>query len=539
MSRRWHPSESRILALFADGKARSHRDVVKVTGLTETAVWSCLRRCWHRGFLLRSRRPIRETLRARKGRAGIRINLRSYHLYAPKPRGRQTFEADGVQFAEYSRRFVDSRGGSTSKARLILNFLRKNANKAFFSKDIAEHLQGKGVEKSDVMSNVRRWEKKGLVYVRGYRMHDRQTPFKEGFLLTWIDQKKPREKAIEEAVQRTDVALDGRMATSPIIERVHRIRDMVLAASKTRDLVAQSYVAHELGSSEYEVEGALKRALQLYSDLREVKLFNAYRYYYHASLPQEELHAAIAMKENYIRLEKGRDNRIGHNWEAAVEWFVDKFTTGASFRDQPHRNTAMDSRRITLHLIKSVGGRVSNAEVDRVWTVTPGVFSPPTTYVLSCKWGLIWKKDVDDFMKVLLWSTDFGVDTPDGRQLKQGITGVFAGTAFKPDEKVVVSGQTISLASYANRLNTNLIKATDFNEKLREHGCKPTVTIQSICKAARDEKEVRGILETIWSKPSDAERTLTNTIKKNEEVYNFEKMLEKETQKVLIPPISS
>jgi hypothetical protein len=48
------------------------------------------------------------------------------------------------------------------------------------------------------MSNVRRFEKRGLVYVRGYKLDDRQTPFKEGFLITWIVSQKPREQALEE-----------------------------------------------------------------------------------------------------------------------------------------------------------------------------------------------------------------------------------------------------------------------------------------------------------------------------------------------------
>jgi len=152
-------------------------------------------------------------------------------------------------------------------------------------------------------------------------------------------------------------------------------------------------------------------------------------------MTEEDLRAAVALKENYIRIEKGRDNRIGHNWEAAVEWFVDKFTTGASFREQPHRSTGMDSRRITLHLIRSVGGRRMNVEVDRVWTVTPGLFSPPTTYVLECKWGVVRKQDLDEFLNVLRWSTDFGVDTPDGRQLKQGVTGHLCSICLQPERK--------------------------------------------------------------------------------------------------------
>jgi hypothetical protein len=274
-----------------------------------------------------------------------------------------------------------------------------------------------------------------------------------------------------------------------------------------------------------ELETSIRRTLQLYPDLMELKLFNNYRYFHHASMTPEDLKAAIAMKENYIRIEKGRDNRIGHNWEAAVEWFVDKFTIGASFREQPHRTTGMDIKRITLYLIKSVGGRRLNAEVDRVWTVTPGLFSPPTTYVLECKWGLVRKREVDDFLNVLRWSKDFGVDTPEGRQVKQGVTGVFAGSAFKPDEKVLVNGQPISLAAYANRLNISLLKAADFNEKLHEHGCKRDLSIQKICNAARDENEVRELLGRIWQQPTQANSILGEVLRKNEEVYRFERML--------------
>jgi len=234
--------------------------------------------------------------------------------------------------------------------------------------------------------------------------------------------------------------------------------------------------------------------------------------------------------------EKGRDNRIGHNWEAAVEWFVDKFTTGASFREQPHRTAGMDPRRITLHLIRSVGGRRFNAEVDRVWILTPGLFSPPTTYVLECKWGLVRKRDVDDFLNVLRWSKDFGVDTPEGRQLKQGVTGVFAGTAFKPDEKVLVNGQTISLGTYANRLNISLLKAADFNEKLHERGCERDMTIQKVCSAAKDEDEIQEVLEGMWREPAEADKILTDVLRKNEKVYQFEKMLEEASKSPLQSP---
>ncbi|MBT0159031.1 hypothetical protein G4O51_03500 [Candidatus Bathyarchaeota archaeon A05DMB-2] len=56
----------------------------------------------------------------------------------------------------------------------------------------------------DIMANVRRFEKRGLIYVRGYKMGDRQTPFKDGYLITWLDPEKPRKEAIEDAIQKTD-----------------------------------------------------------------------------------------------------------------------------------------------------------------------------------------------------------------------------------------------------------------------------------------------------------------------------------------------
>jgi len=193
------------------------------------------------------------------------------------------------------------------------------------------------------------------------------------------------------------------------------------------------------------------------------------------------------MKKNYIRMTKGRDNRIGHNWEAVAEWFIDTFTGGAKFWTQSHRTGGMDPRRITLHLIRGVGGRRRAAEVDRVWDVTPSVFSPTITNVLSCKWGLVRKDDVDDFLNVLRWSKEFGVDTPDGRQVKQGVVGVFAGSAFKPKENVQLkNGSKIFLATYAARSNLQLLKAADFNDRLRERGCLASVTVQKICRVEGD-----------------------------------------------------
>jgi hypothetical protein len=404
--------------------------------------------------------------------------------------------------------------------------LREHPDQAYFSKDIYEALKDNGVKMRDVMSTVRRYDR--LIYVRGYRSEDRQTPFREGYLLTWFDQDIPREKAIQEAIDRTDKALLDRSTTNPVIERVHAIRDRVIESSKLRELVGMSFLQSDLGLTEYKIENAVDRATQLYPDLRETKLFNAYRYFYHDSLSEEDLNAAIVMKENYIRKVKGRANRIGHNWEAVPEWFIDTFTTGARFWTQEHRGNRMDPRRITIHLIKPVGNRRRNAEVDRVWEVTPGVFAQPITYVLECKWGLVRKRHVDDFFEVLRWSKEFGVDTPKGRQVKQGVIGVFAGSSFDTRENVTLEdGSSVSLPSYAQRMNVQLLKAADFNQKLRDRGVPKSVTVQKICRISKDESEVREIIEAAWNSSETADSTLSKAIERNKEVYDFEQMLEK------------
>jgi len=503
----------------------SHRDLVQETGLTDRAVEGALYRLRRKGGVLRTVEPIYEALSSFKGRAGIKKNTRGYHLYLYAP-GRDSVMLQGMRFVKYDGKRI-GKGSRKSKAQVIREFLKENADSAFYSTEIAEALRDDGVEQRDVMSTVRRAEKKGMVYVRGYRTHDRQTPFKEGYLITWMDPSKPREQAVEEAVRRTETALAQKASMSPIIERVHMIRDIVIESTKLRDLASFEFIQNKLDCTEYEAEKAIERAMQLYNDVLEIKLFNVFRYFYHRSMAEEDLKAAVAMKENYIRMVKSRDNRIGHNWEVVPGWFIDRFTTGAKFWTQSHRVGGMDPRRITIHLTKSVGGRRNNAEVDRVWEVTPGPLLQPTTYVLECKWGLVRKRHIDDFFDVLRWSKEFGVDTTEGRQIKQGVTGVFAGSSFDPKENVRLKNEsTISLASYAARMNIQLLKAADFNEKLREREVQKAVTVQKVCRYARDENEVREILEAIWEEPAKSDEILRRTVLKNQEIYMFEKVLE-------------
>jgi len=525
----WHPTMTKIMEVLSDGQPKSSAQISELTGIKPNAVWAALRRYWHKKLVLRSKTPLKEPFRTFKGRAGIRRNLRSYHLYLLKPRNIDSLVLKGIEFVGYDRKIQGCCSGNenNSKASLILRFIRENSHRAYFTTEIVRTLSCAGVKQSDIMSNVRRWEKKGLVFVRGYKLDEKQTPFAEGYLVTWIDPSKPREEAIKEAVDKTELALKDKVSSNPTIQRVHRIRDLILEYSRLRELVSFTFIREHLGCSKYVAEVAIRRALQLYPDLREIKLFSAFRYFYHNSIAENDLKAAIAMKENYIRMTKGKANRIGHNWEAVAEWFIDKFTTGARFWTQNHRTNGMDPRRITVHLIKGVGGRKRNAEVDRVWEVTPGIFAPPITYVLSCKWGLVCKRDVDDFLEVLRWSKEFGVNTLNGREIKQGVVGVFAGGSFNPKEYVHLRNDCpISLASYAARMNIQLLKAADFNAKLRQRGCPMMVNVQKICRVAKDERQVREILENVWKDPGKSEKVLDTFAQRNKSVYEFEKMLE-------------
>ncbi len=199
-------TRSLVLAALVDNKPKSQRDLVKATGLSGKAVYSAVFLCWKKGLVLRTREPIYESERIFRGRGGIVQNTRPYHLYLLKPKGKDSVLVDGREFVAFDEKYLDARGGGKlSKAQMILNFIEKHAGKAYFSTEIVEALKDKGVLVRDVMANVRRFEKRGLVYVRGYKMDDRQTPFKNGYLITWLDPdklgKRPLKKPFKEQIK--------------------------------------------------------------------------------------------------------------------------------------------------------------------------------------------------------------------------------------------------------------------------------------------------------------------------------------------------
>ncbi len=196
--------------------------------------------------------------------------------------GETTIIIDGHRFVkfhpEYSKR---GNRGSKSKAQRVLNFLKDNLDRAFYSTEIFNALKEKGVTMPDIMTTARRYERKGLLYVRGYQTHDSQSPFQEGYLITWIEQDGSGGLgALKQAVLRTNEALKDNASINPLVQRVLAIRNFVVSETELGRVTSVNQVKDTLkAATDTEAESAIMRAMQLYLSLKEVKLFDAYRYY--------------------------------------------------------------------------------------------------------------------------------------------------------------------------------------------------------------------------------------------------------------------
>jgi len=123
------------------------------------------------------------------------------------------------------------------------------------------------------------------------------------------------------------------------------------------------------------------------------------------------------------------------------------------------------------------------------------------------------------------------VDTEEGRKIKNGVVGVFAASAFNPKENIQMKdGTTVSLTQYAARRELQIITSAQFNEKLREQGIPKKVTVQAVCRVARDEAQVREALDALWKEPGRAEEIIGELRAENEDLYKLEKMLESEVE---------
>jgi hypothetical protein len=219
-----YSSREQLLALMGDGKPRSSRAVADQLPFTDLAAESVCYRCWKAGLLLRAAKPIRERNRRFAGRAGSRYNTRSYYLFILQ-NGSDETEVENLRFLSFGK---TPRVVKPNKSQLILNFLRKNIDKAFYTSEIAKLLKDQGITIRDIAANLRRYERRGRVFFRGYRTAEHETPFAAGYIVTYLDASKSRSQAIAEALQRTDSLLEGGSHINPLAERIRVIRDEIL-----------------------------------------------------------------------------------------------------------------------------------------------------------------------------------------------------------------------------------------------------------------------------------------------------------------------
>jgi DNA-binding MarR family transcriptional regulator len=159
------PISLRIVDFLRSRTSCSLRDLYEALEETPEHVGECLDRLWLRGLILRTKQASYVFETANKGRGGVFGYTRAFNRYALND-GRDL----PSDFVKYEDRYKDGRNlGFESKASKVLTFLKNHSDQAFYSKSIVEELK---VKPCDIMANVRRFEKQGLVFVRGYQSHD-------------------------------------------------------------------------------------------------------------------------------------------------------------------------------------------------------------------------------------------------------------------------------------------------------------------------------------------------------------------------------
>jgi hypothetical protein len=265
-----YASRDKLLELMSDGKPRSSRDVAEQLLFTDRAAESVCYRCWKAGLLLRAVKPIYERERKFAGRAGSRYNTRTYYLFILQ-NGSDEMEVENLGYLCFAK---TPRITKPNKSQLILSFLRDNVDRAFYTCEIAKLLKDQGVTIRDVAANLRRYERKGQVFFRGYRSAEHETPFAAGYIVTYLDASKSRSQAIAEAIQRTDSLLEGGSHVNPLAERIRLIRDEILKAKELKEIVSSGFLRQKLRCNEDQIRLALDRAMQLYKDeTKELKIF--------------------------------------------------------------------------------------------------------------------------------------------------------------------------------------------------------------------------------------------------------------------------
>jgi hypothetical protein len=522
--------QMRVMRLLEDGKPRSVKQIAPEIGLEDECVYNAVHLLHRAGALLKGE----------KVQAPESINRwqksRGQLLWLVASNGEKEAFNGGQKYVAYRRR------EGKSLYQTILSYIREELrDEAAFTTAVRIDLEkrlGIRMSQSMIMSVVDRYRRE--VYVRGYQSPHRMTPFEQGFAVTWLDPRLPREQALTEAKERTDRLLQGEQTTSPLFQRVHSIFDIVTDVSLKRDIASQIYILSELGCSRHQLGLALKKTLEFYPSIKRVSIFGdeqgnyGYPHYYNENiLSHDDLEAAVKAKQQYLMKVKSSDERKGHALEGVVWWSLEKFRR-ARFLPQKHRTEGMHPYRHTLHLIKPVRRRKKSAEIDGVWeSREPALLcnNEEVTNLIEVKFNLIRRDDVEDLLDIARFSKEFGADDRHGRVIRNGVVLWMAGAAIDNRASILVGNEYLTIASFAARLGIKFIPISQINEQLQNHGWEKA-SVKAICKVAKDAHEAMEALDQIWAHPKEAEEIVTKCREQNKSILEQERMLEARVKKL-------
>jgi hypothetical protein len=296
---------------------------------------------------------------------------------------------------------------------------------------------------------------------------------------------------------------------------------------------------NELACTRHQLELGIKKAMELYPNIKRVSIFGdengdyGYPHFYNERvLAEPDLTAAVKAKEQYLMKVKSSDERKGHALEGVVWWSLDKFR-GARFLPQKHRTEGMHPFRHTLHLIKPVRKRKKSAEIDGVWqSREPGTLCAheKVTNVVEAKFALVRREDLEDFVEKVRWSKEFGANDRHGRVIKNGVVLWVAGAAIDNKATIPVGNEYLTVAQYAARLAIKFIPTSEINAQLQKRGWEKA-SANAICKVAKDANEAMQILDEIWKHPDRAKDILSKYREQNKSILEQERMLEARIKK--------
>jgi hypothetical protein len=238
-----------------EGRSRTVSQVAAELKLGFDSAMNAVGELFRSGILPRTEKRVRGQNDSNHGKLN-----RPQHLFTVRQEEEKRFE-NGFSFISY--RLYNEQRDQTLTWKIREYFKANYSRKAVFAVDLWKKLLEAGVECSlEMVSTVLNPQLWNEVYRRGYQRGDGTiTPFEKGYVLTWLSIDSDRERALREAVERTERLLQDVDPCSPMLQRVRKVYDAVTDMSLRRDICSSVCLMNVLGCTPHQVEEAIKRTL--------------------------------------------------------------------------------------------------------------------------------------------------------------------------------------------------------------------------------------------------------------------------------------